>query len=481
METIDLQCVADKKFTSKELVSFINRNLSGFVLKTHYSYIGSCQSSIDVMQDHLEMAFILEKLLQYAEITRYERHYNTFPPLILATLIPNQNNITQLTKELCNISILKAEDIEPDREDLEDIIIDINEFEENVEQITFKFWNEIEDYYANYVNQGIYELASEFAENDDDDEYLPCFKNNPEWQYGFWKNHLPRVPKESVYFSSFCWIIKDDVNVDFILSKYSGINEFVFDNATIIDKLLINDFAAIDVNSFDSFNKAITCIDKLQGHHSDNYTFQISRNIDIVKINYSGYFIIYFDFKSLREDAIRALYNKTAILKEKLSNLLGISNDISPNWALLTDESFEELCYDIICNDIRFDNTTIRKMGKSKSRDGGRDIVVWTKPQIGESPKKYIIQCKLTQLPSLTKSKMNNASNVIIEYNADGYMIMTNAVIDSALYDMLDGFARHEKMQVKTKEQYDKFRLEKYLYGHPELEQKYFSNVRYLH
>jgi hypothetical protein len=115
-------------------------------------------------------------------------------------------------------------------------------------------------------------------------------------------------------------------------------------------------------------------------------------------------------------------------------------------------------------------------MGKSKSRDGGRDIVVYTNSQPGDSTKKYIIQCKLLQKSSsLTKSIMKNVSNVIMEYEADGYMIMTNAVIDSGLYDMLDSFNRNPKMKTDTKINYSKLELERYLVGHNKIKQRYFQ------
>jgi hypothetical protein len=483
MDILELNQIYDKKISSKELISFIKKNLSGFNLKTHYSYIGYCQSSIDVMQDHLNMAFIWEKLSQYSDITKYERNYDSSPPEILATLIPYQNSIIQLAEELRYVSILKTDDSDPNEEDWEDIVMTIDDFQENIEQISFKFPNEIEDYYANYINQGLYEIASEYSdheeESDDEEEYLSsCFNKNPEWKYGFWKNHLPNTPKESVYCSSFCWIVKNDIDVNSVLSKHSGIEYFVFDDADLIRNLIINNFTAIDFNSLENFDLTLSFIDKLTGSSSSNFKFQVSQNTDIVKVSYSEYYIVYFSFQALRENALRKLYEKTSLLKEKLSILLDISKDIYYDWNIFTDESFEELCHNIIYNDIRFDNQTIRKMGKSKSRDGGRDIVVWTKPLSGNLAKKYIIQCKLLQKSlTLSKSMMNNVSNVIMEYDADGYIIMTNAVIDSGLYDMLDGFNKNPKMNTDTKINYSKFELERYLDSHKDIKQKYFKNV----
>ena len=459
----------------QDIVSFLKKNLSGFVLKMHYNHIGSCQSSIDVMQDHLEMAFILEKLLQYSRITRYERNYSAYPPDIFATLIPNESTIFLLAEELFYVSVLKAKESDPDEESLDSITNDLIDFEDEIEQISFKFIDEIEDYYANYINQGIYEIASESS--DDENEYLSSyFSKNPEWEYGFWKHHLSKIPKESVYFSSFCWVVKNDVGINLLLSKYSGIEEVTFNDAILVDALIFNDFTVIDFNSFENIDTAFSLIDKLSKTSNKSIAIQISQNIDIVKISYSGYFIIYFNFQKLRENTIKELYEKATWLKERLSTLLGFSKKTSYDWNILTDESFEELCHNIIYNDIRFDRLTIRKMGKSKSRDGGRDIVVWTKSQLGNAAKKYIVQCKLLKKSSsLKKSMMHSISNVIMEYEADGYIIMTNAKIDGGLYDMLDGFSRNEKMKTDTKTNFSRLELELYLDSHGDLKQRYFE------
>lgn len=478
MDTLELRQIFDEGISLEKLISFITKNLSGFILKTHYNYIGSCQSSIDVMQDHLEMAFICEKLSQYSKIMKYERDYDKHHPEILITLIPNYNEAALLAKELQYVSTLKAEKSEPNREELEDLMAEIQDFEDSIEQISFNFTDEIEDYYANYVNQGLYEIADEFILGDEEEkeEYiLSCFDKNPEWKYGFWKNHIQNIPKESLYFSSFCWIIRNDIDVNSILSKHSGIEKVVFDDSVLFENLIINDFAAIDFSSLKNFDQAISFINSLDSSNNKNFTVCISQNFDVIKILYAGYYIVYFDFHRIREDVLKEMYEKTSLLREKLSVLLGFSKDISCDWNKLTDESFEELCYDIIYNNIKFDNQTIRKMGKSKSRDGGRDIVVYTKSQYGDSAKKYIVQCKLLKKSSsLTKSMMNNASNVIMEYEADGYIVMTNAVIDSGLYDMLDGFNRNHQMHTDTTINYSKFEMERYLARNVNIKQQYF-------
>ncbi len=478
MNTINLSDIADGKITQQELASFVNENMFGFILKTHYDYIGSCQSSIDVMQDHLEMAFICERLSLFSKITKYERNYNTYPPEILATLITCRDKAFLLSEEIKKVSILKTMDTEPDRDQLDDLMSDVLNFENSIEEHSFIFMEEIEDYYANYINQGIYEIGSEFVTENEEEYLSSCFEKHPEWGYGFWKNHLSNISPEAVYFSTFCWIIKNDIDADLLLSKYSGIESISFDDATLINGLIINEFTAINYNSLHNFGVATSFIDHLNVGKDKAFSIWISQNFDIVKISYSGYYIIYFNFELLGEDALKRAYNETSLLHEKLSALLGLSKDISCDWNMLTDESFEELCYDIIYNDIKFDSQKIQKMGKTKSRDGGRDIVVYTKPMFGIPAKKYIIQCKLLKKSSsLTKSMMNNASNVIMEYGADGYIIMTNATIDSALHDMLDGFKNNSQMHVNTETRYSKNELERYLARNYHIKKRYWGSV----
>jgi hypothetical protein len=113
-------------------------------------------------------------------------------------------------------------------------------------------------------------------------------------------------------------------------------------------------------------------------------------------------------------------------------------------------------------------------MGKSRSRDGGRDITIMTKRTPTNEPELYIFQCKyISDNSSLSAAKVSNAGNVIMQYGAKGYGIFTTTVIDATLYDMLDGFNRN--MRVNTFFRWSKYELERYLNTHDALKRKYFS------
>ena len=113
-------------------------------------------------------------------------------------------------------------------------------------------------------------------------------------------------------------------------------------------------------------------------------------------------------------------------------------------------------------------------MGKSRSRDGGRDITVMTKSINASDPELHIFQCKLLSVSSsLTRTKVNDAANVILHYDAKGYGVFTNVLIDSTLYDMLDGFTN--SIEIHTRENWGKLELEKLLNDNDYLRNKYFK------
>jgi hypothetical protein len=111
-------------------------------------------------------------------------------------------------------------------------------------------------------------------------------------------------------------------------------------------------------------------------------------------------------------------------------------------------------------------------MGKSRSRDGGRDIVVYTKPELGKKSRKYIFQCKLyTSTASVNTTNVPSISDVIDQYGAEGYGIMCSCYIDATLFDRLDGIALHRSLQTET---WSKFEIERYVARRPYLKNRFF-------
>ena len=157
----------------------------------------------------------------------------------------------------------------------------------------------------------------------------------------------------------------------------------------------------------------------------------------------------------------------------------GMGVNVACDWEQLDDEQFEQLCYDIIYYNPKFDTATIRKMGKSRSRDGGRDIEVHTRSRPGYLPEKYIFQCKLlTTGSSLTGKKLGSVSDVIDQYGAKGYGVMTNVVIDSTLYDRFDAIQQNRGLEF---DHWSVFELERFLARHPSVKKRYFYSDSEIH
>lgn len=145
-------------------------------------------------------------------------------------------------------------------------------------------------------------------------------------------------------------------------------------------------------------------------------------------------------------------------------------------WETLNDELFEQLCYDYLYALPMFDRHRLEKIGKSRSRDGGRDIVAWTNSAapMFRPPVKYIFQCKhIGANASLTPKHFTAVSDVIEQYSSGGYGVMCSGYIDATLHDRIDAIAARRSADVLK---VDRFQLERFLSRRPHLVERYFPD-----
>jgi hypothetical protein len=155
-----------------------------------------------------------------------------------------------------------------------------------------------------------------------------------------------------------------------------------------------------------------------------------------------------------------------------LRSCLGRPTILRCEWERLDDESFERLCCDVLAATEEFDYRTIKKMGKSRSRDGGRDIEATSRPRAGVSARKWIYQCKaLAPNLSLSGSRVSMA-DVIDQYGADGFGVMTSGVIDATLWDKLKAISERRGIEHDA---WDQLRLEHFLAVRREIRERYFG------
>ncbi|MDM3844113.1 MAG: pentapeptide repeat-containing protein [Aphanizomenon gracile PMC638.10] len=147
-------------------------------------------------------------------------------------------------------------------------------------------------------------------------------------------------------------------------------------------------------------------------------------------------------------------------------------DDISCSWNQLNDEQFELLCYDIIKE--KHHPNEIHKIGKSRSRDGGRDIVFYKRTDINKKPIKWIAQCKLkSDKGSLGSSQVPHIRDMLDQYNAEGFCILTSGIIDATLHDRLDTLKEDKGFEV---ERWSYLEIERFLAEHPEIKARYFQD-----
>jgi hypothetical protein len=181
-----------------------------------------------------------------------------------------------------------------------------------------------------------------------------------------------------------------------------------------------------------------------------------------------------YDTAPLSLVAVKRARERAAELTGQLSALAGVSESLACNWAVLSDEDFEGLCYDLIFLHPKYNAETIRKLGKSRSRDGGRDIEVFElSHRPWEKPRKWIFQCKLVKDgSSLGARRVADIGDMLEQYDAQGFGVLTSAPIDATLYDKLDSICRGRGVDQLHMSVYE---LERALARHPTVKRHFFS------
>ena len=333
-------------------------------------------------------------------------------------------------------------------------------------------------------------------------------QTNPERKYGYWIGASYLTKADKVYYSQNCWISSNSIDVTELFKEDSSNQELSIIPANLLiiksQGMVVSENGVIQI-SMGEVIQGIACIhdvypnrNNYSYHHLDSFDgsffsrtshfnstepssfWQDSAEFELY-VSEFGEFVVF-----ITADASLILFNvhKPAHSKSQsfIDAMLAIGASfgdavlsppqISLNWDLLDDECFEQLCYDIIYQNSKYDNTTIRKMGSSRSRDGGRDIVVYTKALHINKPRKYIFQCKLIKSSrSLNTSNIGSISDVIDQYGAEGYGVMCNSVIDSSLFDRLDGISENRGIDVET---WSSLEVERFIARRPHLKSRHF-------
>ncbi|MGJ1404481.1 hypothetical protein [Sphingobacterium siyangense] len=480
---IDFATSAEKKLN--DIIVFLEKNKNGFYFQ---KVIEGANQYSDLANYYLEASFICESVAKYGHVSDYKiRKINYHRPV--AQFRIESFDVSLLSQYLHQLVLaLQYEDLEECEIDLIDLL---ESYRLVIQKEVLQFPQLADDYLANLINGAYYEEESNF---ENPKEFLDhMMKYDPDHIFGFWRCSFSGKIKQEFYVSTESWIIPPQSDLKTILSQHSRIKltKRTFDKGGFFSLngayYVVSERYVFRI-SFESLMKAFQCISHVfedernfSDHHNwlthfnSNLKVKVSDHFSLVLFYFRGYKVLLWDCYKLNFNEISQINNSASQILFTTGNLIGLTANVECDWTILNDESFEELCYDLIYYDSRFDRRTIRKMGKSRSRDGGRDIVVHTESRLGSRPKKFIFQCKFIKNGnSLSASKVLDVSDTIDQYNADGYGVFTTGVIDATLFDKVDAIAQRRGLDVIFNSKYE---IERELAILPELKSRYFKQL----
>ena len=426
----------------------------------HYSFkaIGSSISNLEVDHEWLGIAFIFDRLSRFDKDITYVREDG-----ITFSLVVKTEDWELFIKEVMN---LREWD---DFGTFSNIDIAFVDFADSIDLYRLRTPDFAENYFANYVCCGIHEEASQYEKPEV--HLKKKYKKHPEWRYGLWQCHKQGIADGEVLYSQFCWVI-DSSKRDHVFETIYGYKP-TFRLCLQKDDILFTERAACRLSDIRNISEAKTWITS-QEDSAGPVKYYLSDNGDILLMDYGSLTIVYFDFSSVSGEKLLDIYHAEQDAISTLAKLVRDRAAISYQWKSLNDDTFQSLCQKLLCRISRFRDARIEPVGKTRSRDGGRDFLIYTTERPGLHATKYIVQCKYKEdNGSLTRSKMGDIGTTIAQYDADGYIVMTNGILDATLIDSLEGLSNNQRFRTDIGSQYTRTQLEHHLDLNPDIAKEF--------
>ncbi|WPB81418.1 hypothetical protein KYC5002_20130 [Archangium violaceum] len=493
--TLGLEVFSDK--STAEIIKLTREHSSpnGSVkIKFQLTNIGNTNDPVNIAFDYLEALWIGERLSKHCKKTASEtKSLSYYEVYVVFSMWPS--DLEGWARELIQLTIdleLWSEDC-PDGYDIYDPITKaegLSEVEDNILNGSSKIClPELADcFIANYIHGTLYH-----------EEEAYWNERFPTWPHGFWKSALSRDVGYDLYTSTNsqgAWIVMSSKDkVEDLLLQYGGFSE-KGRKLYSAEYLQLNDespFLVSDRNSVyapaQQVEDALKCWrgclqDQKRKSETDNdqhldawqnFSWRMTEHGQAVVASHNNVHFVVFcsSTNSLRPEQLQDILAKIENSADRLRQLVGLPPSSPCNWDSINEEDFEELCYDVIRRMGIFDERTIRKHGKTRSRDGGRDIEIWSRPRIGKPSIKWIFQCKYLSTSRSLGAGRIDMSDVVEQYGAGGFGVMTNSVIDSTLYDRMDAIATRRNLEIMT---FSKLELERFITHRRDLLLRYFKH-----
>ncbi|WNK42639.1 hypothetical protein [Pantoea agglomerans] len=477
--------------------------------------VGFSSSYIDLCDDYLEAIWTAEKLAgacQHAEVV-YANDNNKHKKFFKLTLTNPNDEFYEVLRD-CIILYKRFDDtISSDPpEDYSRLRDEVLSLENNLDNLNVKLPILLDDYYANLIGGKYYEMRA-----DAPDDYRNEIIKYPERALGFWVSAYSSIFGVRCYASSDSWLLPKSIDLNNFF-EITGQN-YTFDKFTLSNILVLNgvSYSTSDLiisyfpmqqyfksricssielsrdedlwppDPFDWSNATFTYSPYLNnirdkiGHDSSllapaptSGNYYIDLNGTLALVDDGEFYHLLYDTSELNSSQMKDLNAKLADAVLSTGVNIGFSDKLKHDWSTIDDEQFERLCYDIIYSHPRFNSETIRKLGNSRSRDGGRDIQVYDIPiDRLVAPKKWIFQCKLVKgKGSLSASKLIDVSDMLDLYDVEGFGVLTNTTIDATLYDKIDKVCSKRGIDQLN---FSALEIEKELIRKPYIRMKYFK------
>ncbi|MDU5930452.1 MAG: hypothetical protein E6Z14_25660 [Klebsiella pneumoniae] len=477
--------------------------------------VGFSSSYIDLCDDYLEAIWAGEKLTgacQHAEVAY--AHDNIKHKKFFKLTLTNPNDDFYEVLRDCIILYKRFDDtissVPP--EDYNRLRDEVLSLENNLDNLNVKLPILLDGYYANLIGGKYYEMMS-----DAPDDYRNAITRYPERALGFWVSAYSSILGVRCYASSDSWLVPKTVDLNNFF-RITG-QSYTFDKFILSGVLVLNgvSYAASDLiisyfpmrqyfksrvcssielsrdedlwplDPFDWSNATFTYSPYFNhlrdqvGHDSSllspaptSENCYIDLNGTLALVDDGEFYHLLYDTSELNSSQMKDLNAQLAGALLSTGVNIGFSGNLAHDWSGIDDEKFERLCYDIIYSHPRFNSETIRKLGNSRSRDGGRDIQVYDIPTDRRlAPKKWIFQCKLVKgKGSLSASKLIDVSDMLDLYDVEGFGVLTNTTIDATLYDKIDKVCSKRGIEQLN---FSSLEIEKELIRKPYIRMKYFK------
>lgn len=459
---------------------------------------GSSNSYIDICSDLLDAAWIVERLAPHAKAIHVIEGGKCYSVIL-------QSPLPSVVRPLEEASLLVCEDFEDDdaaARRIQDIRTDVWDFEDRLDRHQFRVSEIIDHYWAN-MQSAYHEIRSEAP-----DQYREHMERFPERRLGFHRSAESQKLQAAVFASRDSWLVSRAIDLDsffrsnrqdyrlddFIRGEVSTVGSHAlaiaaelvieFPNAAYFRSRVCSGITLRDedglpeLDLFAGEGPSVSPYGRAprQEYPPFGELCLVHKTGTMIIIGTSDWWHLLYDAQPLPETIVRKLMEQSADLTEKLTASIGLSGDLACPWDALDDDMFETLCYDLIFSNPKFDRESIKKMGKSRARDGGRDIEVREAPgRPGVPARKWIFQCKLVKGgASLGRGRVVDVGDMLEQYKAQGFGIMTSAIIDSGLYDKIESVCGNRKVQ---QYHFSKLELERALARNLAIRKRYFPKL----